>query len=149
MQEQCNSKIKEQTVFSRTEESLVLKDRVESRFFGGRQSVSGPLGRLVFPAPRRVGSIRRDRAVHTILCSFSGRPAFGHSRFPFHGRGLEGRMFPPPPKLEVNELPHHEGLSDANGRQDRDPNRQHIEVPSTEVQLLVLCSCQAKANSED
>lgn len=34
------AKSKSQTVFSRTEESLVLKDRVESRFFGGHQSVS-------------------------------------------------------------------------------------------------------------
>jgi hypothetical protein len=59
-------------------------------------------------------------------CSFSGRPAFGHGRFPFHRWGLEGRMFPPPPKLEVNELPHHEGLCDANGRENSDP-KNHVE----------------------
>lgn len=113
------------------------------------KSVCDPLWRLLFSVPRRVSSIWGDGSVHTVLCSFSGGSAFGHGWFPLHRWGLEGRMLPPPPKLEVNELPHHEGLCDANGGQDGDPDCQHIEVSSTKIQLLILCSCQAKTNSED
>lgn len=29
------------------------------------------------------------------------------------------------------------------------PNSQNIKVPSTEIQLLIFCSCQSKAKSED
>lgn len=68
-----------------------------------------------------------SRAQSVPTCSFSGRPAFGHGRFPLHRWGLEGRVLPPPPELEVNELPHHEGLCDANGGQNSDPEN-HAET---------------------
>lgn len=40
-------------------------------------------------------------------------------------------------------------LSNSGTLQLAVPNRQHVEVSSTKIQLLVLCSCQAKTNSKD
>ena len=47
-------------------------------------------------------------------CSFSRRSAFCHCWLLLHSWCLKSRMFPPPPKLEINELPHHECLGNAN-----------------------------------
>ena len=58
-------------------------------------------------------------------------------------------MLSPPPKLEINEFPHHKCLSQADGGQHADSNSQDIEVSSAEIQLLIFCSCQTKAKSED
>lgn len=58
-------------------------------------------------------------------------------------------MLSPPAKLEVDEFPHHEGLSEANGRQDGHPERvgkkkekkrgwfHTLMLPKTETQVLV------------
>lgn len=58
-------------------------------------------------------------------------------------------MLSPPPKLEINKLPHHKCLGHADGGQHTDSNSQDIKVPSTEIQLLIFCSRQSKAKSED
>ena len=34
-------------------------------------------------------------------------------------------LFPPPAQLEVDELPHHEGLSGTDGGKHRDPVQKH------------------------
>lgn len=56
-------------------------------------------------------------------------------------------MFPPPPKLKINELPHHECLGNANGCQDSNSedikvNKQKSEyikaMPSNAVFYLAL-----------
>ena len=51
-------------------------------------------------------------------CSFSRRPAFSHWWLLLHSWCLKSRMFSPPSKLKINELPHHERLGNANGCQN-------------------------------
>lgn len=58
-------------------------------------------------------------------------------------------MLSPPAQLEVDEFPHHKSLSDADGSQNSDPNKKHVEVPSGQVQALVLSVGKAKAHGED
>lgn len=46
---------------------------------------------------------------------------------------------PPPAQLEVNELPHHEGLCSADPSQHSDPNQGHVKVSCGQVRALLFC----------